>query len=265
MMKRCVIFELKRAFESVGTKISILIGSVIVLLDLLTFYLQYGAPGGHILIQAWIGTDFQFAYNGLFYIVYPILACLPFAGSYYQDVFSGYDKNICIRISRKQYMIAKCFAVYVSAFVCTIIPLLGNLFIAAGLYPDSLPEKLNFLSAGVIDCDRFPVLFSEHPLAYCMVFILVDGLFAGALGLVSVAVMKYCKSQFSAVMTPFVLYILTGLFMLNESGRSIAVMEMVNPIQRYTATVGQMCAVYLFIVLASIIVIWFCGRKRDIL
>lgn len=265
MMRRYVICELKRAFESVGTKISILIGSIIVLLDLITFYLQYGAPGEKILIQAWIGTDFQFAYNGLFYIVFPIIACLPFAGSYYQDVSSGYDKNICVRISRKQYMFAKCFAVYVSAFVCVVIPLMGNLFIAAGLYPDHLPEKLNFLSAGVIDCDRFPILFNEHPLAYCVVFILLDGFFAGAFGLVSVAAMKYCKNQFSAVMTPFVLYILTGVLMLGESGRSISIMEMVNPVQRYTATAGQMCAVYLFIMIASVLMIWFCGRKRDIL
>ena len=101
MMKRSVGYELKRAFESIGIKISILIGSVIAILDLITFYLQYGAPGGKILIQAWMGTDFQFAYNGLFYIVFPIIACLPFAGSYYQDVSSGYDKNICVRISRK--------------------------------------------------------------------------------------------------------------------------------------------------------------------
>lgn len=265
MIKRCVICELRRAFDSIGTKISILIGSVIVFLDLFTFYLQYGSPGDKILIQAWIGTDFQFAYNSLFYIVFPIIACLPFAGSYYQDVFSGYDKNICARISRKQYMFAKCFAVYVSAFVCSIIPLLGNLFIVAGLYPNSLPEKLDFLSAGIIDCHRFPVLFSKSPLSYCLVFIIIDGFFAGALGLVSVAVTKYCKSQFSAVITPFVIYILTGVIMVNESGYSISIMEMVNPIQRYIATTEQMCVVYLFIVIISILVIWFCGRKRDIL
>ncbi len=265
MMKRCVIYEMRRAFESVGTKVSILIGSMIVLLDLCTFWLQYGAPGEKILIQAWIGTDFQFAYNGLFYIVFPIIACLPFAGSYYQDIYSGYDKNICVRISRKQYIFSKCLAVYVSAFVCTVIPLLSNLFIAAGLYPNALPEKLDFLSAGIIDCHRFPVLFSQRPLSYCLMFIVLDGLFAGALGLISVAVTKCCKSQFSAVVAPFVIYIMTGVIMVSENGRSISVMEMINPIQRYIATTGEMFMVYIFIVICSIFTIWFCGRKRDIL
>lgn len=265
MIKRCVIFELRRAFDSIGTKISILMGSVIVLLDLVTFYLQYGSPGRKLLIQAWIGTDFQFAYNSLFYIVFPIIACLPFAGSFYQDIFSGYDKNICVRVSRKQYMFAKCFAVYVSAFVCTMLPLLGNLFIAAGLYPNTLPEKLDFLSAGIIDCYRFPVLFNQRPLSYCLVFILMDGIFAGALGLISVAVTKFCKSQFSAVMAPFVIYILTGVTMVSENGHSIAVMEMINPIQNYITTIEQTCLSYLVIVIGSIFVLWLWGRKRDII
>ncbi len=265
MTKRCVLFELRRAFDSIGTKISVLIGSIIVLLDLITFFVQYGSPGKKLLIQAWIGTDFQFAYNGLFYIVFPIIACLPFAGSYYEDIVSGYDKNICTRISRTQYMIAKCIAVYASAFACTVIPLLGNLFIVAGLYPNALPDKLDFLSAGVIDCHRFAVLFNQHPLLYCLVFTLVDGLFAGALGLVSLAVTRVCKSQFAAVVTPFVIYIMTGVLMTGESGHSASVMEMVNPCQRYVATMAEMCTVYLFIAAVSISVIWYFGRKRDIL
>ncbi len=265
MIKRCVKFELKRAFDSIGTKISLILGSVIVLLDLITFYLQFRSEGDKILIQAWIGTDFQFAYNGLFYIVFPIIACLPYAGSYYDDIFSGYDKNICTRISRTQYMLAKGVAVYISAFVCSVIPLLADLFIAAGLYPNALPNKLDFLSAGIIDCNRFPRLFHEKPSIYCLVFILIGGLFAGALGLVSVAIAKFCKSRFAAVVAPFVVYILTGVIMINETGHSLAVMEMINPLQRCLTSTAQMCIVYLLIVAASVSAIWYFGRKRDIL
>ncbi len=265
MIKRCIIYELRRAIDSTGTKISLFIGNAIVLLDLITFCQQYGVIDEKSLIQAWIGTDFQFAYNSLFYILLPIIACLPFAGSYYQDMFSGYDKNICVRISRAGYLFAKCFAVYVSAFVCTTIPLLINLFLVAGLYPNRLPERLDFLSAGIIDCHRFPILFGEFPLFYCFVFILIDGLFAGALGLMSVAVAKYCKSQFATVIMPFVFYILSGVIMVSKSGRSVSVMEMVNPIQRYIATIEEMCLVYFSIVCVCIFVIGFSGRKKDIL
>lgn len=265
MIKRCISFELKRAFDSIGTKISLAIGSVIVLLDAFTFYAMHSSSSSTIMIQAWIGTDFRLAYNGLYYIVFPILACLPFAGSYYEDIARGYDKNICVRISRRQYMLAKCIAVYASAFVCVVVPLLLNLFIVAGLYPNGLPNKLDFLSAGVIDCYRFSLLFNQSPLIYCLVFILVDGLFAGALGLVSVAVARLCRSQFAAVVTPFVAYILTGVLMINDSGYSVSVMDMVNPLQTYLTTTAQMCAVFLLIMAAASSAIWYFGRRRDIL
>lgn len=264
-MMRSVSYELKRAFESIWTKTSLLIGCLIVILDLGTFYQQYDSPGNKILIQAWIGTDFQFAYNSLFYVVFPIIACLPYAGSYYLDIKSGYDKNICIRISRKQYLIAKCIAVYLSAFFCIVVPLLINLFITAGLYPNNPPEKLDFLSAGIIDCHRFPVLFSETPLIYILIFIFLDGVFAGALGMMSLAVTRFCKSQFSVVIIPFVLYIVTGVIMVGENGHSISVMEMINPIQRYITTVEEMCLVFFVIISVSILIIWITGKKRDLI
>lgn len=262
---KSITYELRRAFESAGTKISLLLGCFVAMLDLITFYLQYKSTEDKILIQAWLGTDFQFAYNSLFYVLFPIIACLPYAGSYYQDIKSGYDKNICTRISRRQYMFAKCIAVYVSAFFCTVVPLLINLFIAAGLYPNNPPEKLNFLSAGIIDCHRFPVLFSEKPLIYALVFILLNGLFAGALGMISLAVARVCKSQFAAVIIPFVLYIVTGVIMVGQNGHSISVMEMINPIQRYIATMEQMCIVFGGIMSFSTLIFWLARRKRDLL
>lgn len=265
MLRRSVIFEIRRAFGSTGTKVSFVLGNLIVFLDLFAFCQQYGAPEQKILIQAWIGTDFQFAYNSLFYIVMPLIACLPFAGSYYQDISDGYDKNLCIHISRKQYLVAKCIAVYVSSFVSVSFPLLANLFVVAGLYPNFMPEKLTFLSAAILDRDRFSLLFHEYPVFYCLVFILIAGFFAGTLGLISVAFAKYCKSQFTAVTIPFVFYILTGVLMVNRDGRSIAVMEIVNPLQRYATTTKQMCGVYLFLTISSFFVIWLLGRKRDIL
>ena len=105
-MKKVIIFELKRAFHGIGMKISLLLGMMVCILDLSLFYFQYGAPNGMILIQAWIGTDYQFAYNSLFYVLMPILACLPYAGSYFTDIDSGYEKNICIRTSRLSFLIA---------------------------------------------------------------------------------------------------------------------------------------------------------------
>lgn len=265
MLFRSIIFELKRAIHEKNFKISMLIGGFVVLMDLYTFYMQYKGSEGTILIQAWIGTDFQFAYNSLFYVLLPVIACMSYGGSYYHDMTSGYDKNLLIRSTRKNYILSKGIAVYVSAFLSVVLPLLINLFIAAGLYKNALPERLSFSAAGIIDCNRFPVLFSEKPVLYCLVFILIDGLFAGSLGLFSVAVSRWCRSGFAAIMLPFVIYIITGAIFVNPDGKSMAMMAMLNPVQSYITTYGEMILVYVVLTMACSLVVWLCGRKRDVI
>ena len=88
-------FELYRAFHSRNFVISLLIGSLICALDLITFIVMFGFNGRY-LIDAWIGTDFPFAFNVMFFALLPVLACLPYGGSLFYDVKTGYDKNICV-------------------------------------------------------------------------------------------------------------------------------------------------------------------------
>ncbi len=63
MLFRAIKFELSRAFRDKYFVISLLIGGIIVTLDIVTFYTQYIEPKNASLIQAWIGTDFAFAYH----------------------------------------------------------------------------------------------------------------------------------------------------------------------------------------------------------
>lgn len=265
MLLNSIFFEMKRAIHEKNFVVSLLIGGFVVLMDLYVFYIQYKGSNDMILLQAWIGTDFQFAYNSLFYVLLPVIACLPYAGSYYWDINSGYDKNLLIIVSRKNYIVAKGVAVYISAFGAVVLPLLLNLFLAAGLYRNGFPERLTFSSAGIIDCNMFPILFSEKPILYCLVFIVIDGLFAGALGLCSVAIAKCCRSAFTATVFPFVFYIITGAIMVNSDGTSFAMMAMLNPVQAYISTYGQMLLTYVFVMGLCACVIWILGRKRDVI
>ena len=136
---------------------------------------------------------------------------------------------------------------------------------AAGLYPNHRPEKLYFLTAGIIDCNMFSRLFNQNPLLYAVLFILIDGMFAGLMGLMSVCVSKWVKSHFSAVMIPFVIYILTGVLLLNDNGYSLSVMEMINPAQRVLVRVYEMILLYVVIFFLSSFITWFWSRKRDII
>lgn len=266
MLKRSIIFEIKRAVHETGFKLSLFLGMTISLLDIYFYYRNFYGEKDRILIQAWLGTDFQFAYNLLFYVTLPILACLPYAGSYYQDITNGYDKNVLLRIPRSTYLVAKIAAVYMTAFLAVTIPLAVNLFICAGLYRNECPDILAFTSAGVGDCNLFPIIFNENPVRYCLLYILINGLFAGALGILSMVVARWVRSTFTAIMTPFACYIIAdGIMVDNTAGASNALMQMLNPLQNYVVTYKAMILTYIFMVAGSIIMIWIQGRKRDVL
>lgn len=265
MMFRSIKFELSRALRDKYFIISLLIGGIIVALDIVTFYTQYIESKKAILIQAWIGTDFAFAYHSLYYILLPVIACLAYGGSHYMDMSTGYNKNIILRTKRSCYLISKMIAVFVSAFLSVAIPLLCNLFIVAGIYRNELPERLTFTTAGIIDSQRFPVLFSENPVTYCLLFIIIGGVFGGLLGLISIMVSRWCRSAFSAIMFPFVLYTVTGALLKNANGTSYAVQDIIDPLQAYTVDAKVMIVYFVAMFLMSVFVIWFGERKRDIL
>lgn len=265
MLFRAIKFELSRAFRDKYFVISLLIGGIIATLDIVTFYTQYIEPKNAILIQAWIGTDFAFAYHSLYYILLPVIACLTYGGSHYMDMSTGYDKNILLRMKRSYYLLSKMIAVFVSAFLSVAIPLLSNLFIVAGIYRNELPERLTFTTAGIIDSQRFPVLFSERPVIYCLLFIMIGGMFGGVLGLISVMVSRWCRSAFSAIMFPFVLYTVTGVLLKNTNGTSYAVQDVIDPLQAYTVNTKVMIIYFVAMFLISVLIIWFGERKRDIL
>ena len=174
---RVLRFEMTRAFRNKWLAVSIALGTLIGLADIWLNVSQYGFNRGRALIQTWIGTDYQFAYNSLFYVLLPLIACFPYAGSCYQDQKTGYESSICIKTSRLSYMIAKEAAVAASGAAAVACPLLIAMFIAAGIYPDKRPEKLTFLYAGIIDCHMFPRIFAEHPVCYALLFTLLDAVF----------------------------------------------------------------------------------------
>lgn len=263
---RILRFELNRAFRNIWLIISICMGSAVGVADCVLFFRQHcNDTMQWTLIQAWLGTDYQFAYNSLFYVLLPLIACLPYAGTCFSDVKNGYDRNICVKTSRLKYMMAKAVAVFATGAAAVAIPLLLNLFICAGLYPDGKPDKLSFLSAGIIDCNLFPRLFALHPVCYCLVFTLLDSVFGGLMGLMAMCVSRWSNSRFATIMGPFALYIFSGVLFEGSGVGTWSAMEMVNPVQNVVTYKYQMVTVYavLFVVLPVLIYMWH--RRRDIL
>ncbi len=257
-------FELYRAFHSRTFLVSLLIGNVICALDLISFYIMVGQSGRY-LVQSWIGTDYLFAYNQMFFILLPVLACLPYGGSLYTDIKTGYDKNICVKTSRLNYAFAKSVSVFLSGFASVCLPLAMNLFIAAGMYPNYIPERLNATSIPLDDVYLFAAIFDKHPAVYCLIYILIDSLFAGAMALISLSLTVKVKSSFTAIVTPMVFFFMFDIFVGVKDYGNWSVTAMLNPRQYMHTYWYQMIIVYLVIFSVNTTVITLISRKRDIL
>lgn len=265
-MKKIFIFEMKRAAGSKEFKISLFIGCLIAILDFIFFCrLNAGSRETHNALEGWLGTDFQFAYNNLFYVLFPIIGALPFGGSYYMDLQSGYIKNICTKVSRKDYYKAKYCSTFLCAVIAVIIPLLFNLFLCMGVYPMRRPEKLIFITACIIDIKLFSRIFNLYPLVYCILFMLIDGLFAGMISVFSICVAEWVESFFSVIAVPFAVYILGGVLLAGGNKGNWSIMQMVNPLQTCTTLEWQLLTCLLTGIIVSILWIFFKGRKKDIL
>ncbi len=258
-------FELNRAFFNKNMLKSLFVGLVLVIADL-TLFSKYYIHQNMTLVQAWIGTDYYYAYNSIYFLLIPILACLPFGGSLFTDIVSGYDKNICIKVSRRSYIFSKCVATYLAGFFAVTFPLLLNLFLAAGIYPNYQPELLSFLVGGATtDIHLLSELFAYNVALYCLVYIFIDGLFAGAIALLSIAITRLSGSFFTVIVVPFVVYVFQGMVMLGDSFGNWSVLHMTNPIQPVITKWFQMLIAYIVILLVSLCTSILVNRKRDIL
>lgn len=263
---KTIIFECKRAFREKSFYVSLFLSSLLVMVDLYLFWNEFGSDSNKVLIQAWIGTDYMYACNSLFYVLLPFFACLPYAGSYFADCKRGYDKNICVRVSRMEYLLGKVCAVFLTGFFTVAFPLLLNLFIASGLFPNYPVEKLEFMAAAIKDCHLFPLLFYQRPHLYALVFILIDGIIGGLMGLISLSIARFCNTLFSAIMIPFLIYIVTGvLFQSSTESGHLSLMQMANPMQSYVTTSQKLIMTLLVVLVITMWTTYNQSKRRDIL
>lgn len=261
---RALKIEIHRAFFNKNMLSSLLMGIVIVFADLALFSKTFLSQD-RVLVQAWIGTNYLYVYPVIYYTLFSIMACLPFGGSLYLDITSGYDKNICIKTSRIDYISSKCIAVFLSGAFAVAFPLFMNFFIASGLFPSMQPERLEFTVAGaVLDIHFLSEVFDYNASLYCIIYIFIDALFGGAIALVSLAITKLTGNLFTVTVIPFVLVLYQAMFMYDDN-KNWAVMEMIKPDQQVVTPWLHMLMAYILILLVSLAVSIMINRKRDIL
>lgn len=153
--------------------------------------------------DGWIGTNICSLQRLLFFIM-PLVSAMIYAGSYVSDM-KGYINNICTRVGKQDYILAKNIAVFVSGGLVAVIPLILNMLLWMMLLPTSMPNPIDG-ALSINDLVVFSALFYEAPYIYCIIYIIYVFIFYGLLSCMGIVISMWDSNSFVVRVFPFIAF-----------------------------------------------------------
>jgi len=274
-MKAIYTNEIKRAFNTIGMKLALLVGCALSVWHVITVIMPISEGQNYelsadviddlyvpiSLFSTWMGNELFPIQSYIFYLIFPLLAVLPFGSSFFEDIKSGYIINVCTRVEKKIYFKAKYLAVFLSGGVAVVAPLLLNLVLSSMFMPAFIPDNG---TVGTISPTTMAYeVFFTHPLIYVLMFIVIDFIFAGVIATLALSYTYFTEHRFGVMIVPFVFYFfiysLTNL--IDKTDYSLFFMLNGGANNNYL----PMYILYflLFFALSYVIFMWK-GKKQDV-
>lgn len=229
-MRALLGIELGRAYRSRGLTLSLLVGIGLALIQFVAVVMPCAGnvlesfTGGvasypHSVFSSWIGMDDRNPYLAVLMTLFPLLAVLPFGVSYFEDKKKGYIKALCSRAKRRDYLLAKYAAVFLSGGTAVVLPFLFNLLLTAAVLPSLVPVGNGlFKLCGVA---MFADIFFTHPYLYILIYLMMYFVYGGVFASLALACSHLFDFGFFVMLFPFVIYY--GLGMIAPHVRTGAV------------------------------------------
>ena len=143
----------------------------------------------------------------IFFYVLPLLTILAGSWSYLAERQSGYDAQLCARVSRKDYVNVKLFSSFFSAFIVAAAPLVVNFAIVSMLFPAYMPRVDETTYVGLYLHSYFSYLFYTHPLLYVAAYTLFDAVTLGVLSMAVTGLSLVFRSRVKAIVIPYLVLV----------------------------------------------------------
>ncbi|MFQ3545771.1 hypothetical protein Q7A53_16960 [Halobacillus rhizosphaerae] len=208
-MKALLRTELKRGFGSWSFLTSLIIGNLLsfiyIIRHVIPMYpVQDFESATHLnAYYQWIGMNWSAFETNLLFFLMPILACVPFAYSYTQDLNSGFIKSIYTRTSRRNYLVSKFISTFMTGAVAYLVPLALNFALIALLLPIVTPD-IAYGTSSIGLNSMWSSLFYDHTFLYCAVYGLINFFFAGIYAVMGLAAAVFTNRVFIVLVIPFI-------------------------------------------------------------
>lgn len=263
--------ECHRALSGRAMRLCLLVGLLLVVGQVVCFdvHLQEGQEilkdspelaEGHfpnVLYESYLGGEgFTFFWE-LYLSLFPIIAVIPFAGSFYRDIEGGYIKNLCSRVPKSKVLLAKYIAVFMSGAIAVVFPLILSMAVAALWYPAHSPNAFSMRSA-ISDIYVLSQYYFTHPMVYHAIYFVVFMLFGGVLASLSLLATYYLNNILLVLFVPYLFYTAQDLLFQRMQLAGWSVKKIINlqdsPIYPSVKTWQSMTISFLVL-----FVVIFCG------
>lgn len=219
-MKTLIKIEFERAFRSKGLLISLIVGAAIAIIqfavvvfpvsrNILEFFDGSVNTYPRSVFKWWMGVDSIHPYLRIYVIIFPLLAAIPYASSYFEDRKHGYIKSMCTRVRRRQYLISKYAAVFVTGGIAVTLPMLLNLLLTASVLPSLVPVGNGMFGVGSV-C-MYSDLFYVHPYLYTFLYMIMYFVYGGVFATLALVCSLIFDYSFFVLLFPFVIYYGLGI------------------------------------------------------
>lgn len=152
----------------------------------------------------WMGADAYEMQSYWYYLILPLLAAFPYAGTFFSDLKTGYVNQIFLRGDKKEYFRAKFLTVFLSGGIVCVFPLILNFLLTATvcplLYPDVNPGiGPNAYCFGSI-------LFFTRPFFYWLIYLVFDFAMCGFFACAVLSLTFFVDFRLIALLLPFGIY-----------------------------------------------------------
>lgn len=164
----------------------------------------------------------------LFFTLLPLLALMGYAWSLAADAHSGYLAQLVTRIPRRSLFMARYGAVFTSAGLLAVVPLILNLVVLACFLPAYTPSVVDRMYIALAPTDAFSSIFYTTPLLYGVLRCALDFVLCGLWAVMVLGFSTLTTNRIALVCVPYII-----LLLVKHVGENIYVMMRLRGYARF--------------------------------
>lgn len=275
-MWKMLKIEIERAFRSRGMTLALILGYALALVqfvlvvfpaskNILQFFDGTVMTYPYSVFNKWMAMDDRHPWNAVYMTLFPVLAVLPYGASWLDDKKSGYIKNVCVRVKKSNYLMAKYVAVFVSGGVTVVVPLLLNLMLTCAVLPALTPSMNGLFPVG--GTAMFAGIYYTNPWLYTAIYMVMYFVYAGVLATLATAASGWGCQRFMVLLFPFVIHFGSGIvagFLYNPVIKEIGMRRLLAMTQYRSVTEYAFFGEALLFGILAMVTYLVKGLKNDI-